>query len=302
MRLKKNQLGKLNLQIFNDGAGAQAPSGDASQGLVAANQERAKEVVKYGLPDEQGDVQDADVTEPNKQDNEEYDYQSLKTKFKAEFDKDVNAIIGKRFKEMKKLEREIEKSKPLYNLLSSKYGTTDADELYHALQQDDAFFEEQAMNLGMTGEQYREYLKVTTENRLLHEQIEQQRQRKEFEQKFDAWTAEAETVKSIYPNFDFSEELQNEQFFKLLNAGVNVKAAFEATHSEEILQGAIAYTAKEVAKKTANTIAKKANRPLEGGMLKHAGITYKIDPSKFTPQDRAEAVRRAERGEVIRFS
>lgn len=43
----------------------------------------------------------------------------------------------------------------------------------------------------------------------------------------------AETV-SIYPDFNFEKELENEEFKRLLNIGVTVKNAYEVIHIDEI--------------------------------------------------------------------
>lgn len=45
----------------------------------------------------------------------------------------------------------------------------------------------------------------------------------------------AETV-SIYPDFNFEKELENEEFKRLLSVGVTVKNAYEVIHVDEVIQ------------------------------------------------------------------
>lgn len=46
----------------------------------------------------------------------------------------------------------------------------------------------------------------------------------------------AEAV-SIYPDFNFEKELENEEFKRLLGIGVTVKNAYEVVHIDEIVKG-----------------------------------------------------------------
>lgn len=45
----------------------------------------------------------------------------------------------------------------------------------------------------------------------------------------------AEAV-SIYPDFNFEKELENEEFKRLLSVGVTVKNAYEVIHIDEVIQ------------------------------------------------------------------
>ena len=45
----------------------------------------------------------------------------------------------------------------------------------------------------------------------------------------------AEAV-SIYPDFNFEKELENEEFKRLLSVGITVKNAYEVIHIDEVIQ------------------------------------------------------------------
>lgn len=315
----RDNLLSLNLQLFQDGVGgistgmenATDQTGEVENVLAAARGKKARttENIVYGIQEENSlqesgtekeqiaNVQDVKDTS----DQESFD-NLIKGKFKTDFENRVQKIIDKRFKETKKMEAKIEKMQPLIDLLSTKYQLEDVEDIYEAMQGDDSLYESGAIELGLTTEQYKDYLQQTSENKRLRAIIEEQNEKKRFEEQFNAWSQESEKVQALYPNFDFANEIQeNEQFRKLLWNGIGVRAAFEACHSEEIIQGAMEYTAQRVAQKTANNIAMRANRPLEGGMGSNASITVRSDVSKLTKADRAEIVRRVARGENIRF-
>jgi hypothetical protein len=87
----------------------------------------------------------------------------------------------------------------------------------------------------------------------------------------------------------------------MLSAGVGVKAAFQALHHDDIMSGAMHYTAQTIAKKTADNIASRQSRPVEAGLNSQASAQVKTDVSKLTKEDRREIARRVARGEMISF-
>ena len=92
--------------------------------------------------------------------------------------------------------------------------------------------------------------------------------------------ARAEAVKTRYPDFDLDRELENPQFARLLNGGVEPKTAYEVVHHEELTG--------------------RAARPQENGLGPGslAAVT-KPDPRSLTRAERKLLRRRAARGEEI---
>ena len=304
----------VDFQLFSDASngdsGATSQGEDLNANSLVAVGNRAKGnlgEVKYGKIDE-SEVQDDEVDQTEEQDanaeTETEDFKSLiKGKFKDDFDKAVQNILNRRFRDFKKLETSNNEVQPLLSLMASKYGVNpNARDIMDAIQRDSAFYEAGAESMGMTTEGYKAYLSQTSENRLLREYQQAQAEQAEFQEKFDGWVEQGERLKGLYPQFDLYEEINsNDDFVKLLNSGVDVKTAFQACHSDEILEGAMQYTAREVAKKTADSIANKRARPLEGSLSRQNGVTIKSDVSKLTKADRAEIARRVANGETIRF-
>ena len=115
------------------------------------------------------------------------------------------------------------------------------------------------------------------------------------------WMAESEPVKSVYGSFDLGKEVQNPQFLSMLKAGVPVQHAYEVVHMDEIKAGIAKMQAQATEKQVVAGIRAKGARPQENGVSSQSAFTVKDDVSKLTKKDRAEAVRRALRGEHIEF-
>lgn len=220
------------------------------------------------------------------------------------YDERVQGIVKNRIKEAKNLEQAVNRTQPLIEMLAAKYGITDPNNIEaitKAMDDDNAFYEEAAADAGLTVEQYKYMQKLERENRMMKEaRVNAERQR-QADQVYAGWLQEAERVKAAYPGFDLKKELENPSFGKMLGAGVGVMAAYQALHHDEIMTGAMQYTAQTIAKKTADGIASRKARPTENGLSTQASANVKSDVSKLTRADRAEIARRAARGEIISF-
>ena len=314
-----------NLCLF-DGEGGAAPAagtgdagaGDGKEGSYAAGKGRRAsnplaDVVYGKLPDDGTSTTDtqaaaagettqttSDTLEARKAEFEKM----LSGEYKDLFEERIQKIINARFKETKNLEREVSRTAPILDMLAQKYGVedpSDADALMKAIQEDNGFFEDAAANAGLTVEQYKHMQKMERENRELRSYRESAERQRQADRIYEGWLQEAEQLKNFYPSFNLQQELTNPQFGKMLGAGVGLKAAFEALHHDEIMTGAMQATARKIAKKTADGIASRQNRPPENGLGSHASAVIKSDVSKLTKEGRREIARRAARGEKISF-
>lgn len=145
------------------------------------------------------------------------------------------------------------------------------------------------------------------------EQAEQQRVRLEAAREQAAneqvaiWKQEAEHIKTLYPDFDLMQEIQNPLFASLISSKnqatrLSLKAAYEACHVEEMRQMAARQAAKTAEFNMIHSIRAGAHRPKEaGGGAQAAVAPAKIDIAKLTRIERQALERRAERGERITF-
>lgn len=307
----------MNLHLF-DGAsggdgGTAGETGEAST-VPAAEETKSRkanslENVRYGIQDDEPDTEPEDKA-PGKEEKATPDRAAefdalIKGDYKDEFSKRTQSIIDKRFKETKTLERQIEAQKPIFDMLASKYGVELKDgnysDLLKAIEDDDSYYEDEAMQKGMSVEQLKAIKKMERKNEELRRTVEERNRQERAQQVYQKWIDEGEALKEIYPNFDFEAELQNQTFVDLIKRDIDVKTAYEVAHHNEQLGGAMQYTAQQVAKKVASSIASRSSRPQENGASSQPAITTKRDVNSLTRKDREEIERRVLRGEKIRF-
>lgn len=227
----------------------------------------------------------------------------IKGEYKEDYDKAVQKIVRQRFAGAKQNEAKLEKMGPIMQALAAKYNTSpdDIDSIAKYIEEDDELYEEAALREGLTVDQYKRISRMEEENRRLHAQQELNEQRRAANEQYQRWVQEAEQVKAEFPNFDLNTYIQNEEFQRLLRSGVSLRNAYAAMDIDNILPGAMQYTAQQVARKTASTIAARGNRPAEGGMSGQAATKVTTDVSKLSNAEIEQLVRRASMGERVTF-
>lgn len=237
-----------------------------------------------GVASESGGEQIADAGQEIKEEfsGTDEEFESLiDGKFKEQFRKRTQSIIDKRFKETKLLEDYKNRVSPLIEKLNEKYGVQDGDT--DALQS--KLFSEENNN--------------ETENQQ-NSLLEARRQ--SLKQKVVSWVKESEDIKAIYPDFDLRNELKSNPLFgKLLHNGVNLKDAYEVVHKDEILGGAMAYTAQKVREQVVKGIEAKGRRPLENGISSESGIVTLTDVNALTSKDILKILKQVENGVSVKF-
>jgi hypothetical protein len=93
----------------------------------------------------------------------------------------------------------------------------------------------------------------------------------------------------------------NRNFLDLLKSGVSVQQAYELVHMEEIKANAARAAAQTAGQQMVAKIQSKASRPSENGTSSQSAAIIKSDVHSLSKNDRAEAARRALRGEKIRW-
>ena len=133
-----------------------------------------------------------------------------------------------------------------------------------------------------------ELLKRDRERNADYEEKMKSFQIREFEENLLKEEAE---VKKTYPDFSLEKELENAVFKTLVDAGIDMKTAYEAAHLDELK------AKKEAEKQT----AEKKRRPVENGSLGGDSAIFKSGVYALTKKDRAALAKRAQKGETIRF-
>lgn len=322
---------QMNIRLFGDGSGAGLGAGGASAGAEGTGGGAAGEGTEQLSPTlarkariaaafaknselgQQEEEQAAEETEPTGQPAEEEQKELTPEERRAEFERlikseykdlyqeKIRADLDRRLKGQKAVSDQLQALQPMVDMLAQKYGVDSRDvaALTQKLQEDDALYEQEATEKGMSVQQLREIKRLQRENAEFHRMQEQARFQQQADSILNRWMEQGEKLKEIYPGFDFETESENPQFMSLLKAGVDVQAAYQAVHMDDILGGAMQYTAQKVKESTVSAIKSRSKRPSENGGTAQSGSITKN--KALTREDRARLVARAMAGESVQL-
>ena len=311
--LHKYLFPKLDLQLFADGGAGDGGTGaEGAQGVTAAaalpQTKGAKNPladVRYGIQDEEvpaaGEPKATEVAQPDRKARFE---EMIKGEFKDLYDERMQSTLSKRLKGLNETAEKYNSLSPTLELLAKKYGikdSSDIEALNKAISDDDSYFEDEAMEKGISVEQLKEIRKMERENAELKRQMQEQEQHENANRLYAAWMDQAENARQTYPSFDLKSEMANPRFVDLLRSNIDVKTAYEVIHKDEIIPAAMQFAAQQIEQKVANKIKAGGARPSENGMSSQSAAVVKSDVSQLSKEDRAEIIRRVQRGERIRF-
>ena len=303
----------LNLQLFAEGgAGGDGGTGaDGATGATAAaavpQTKGAKSNpladVKYGIQEEKATPPVAEVEQIATEDREAKFNELIKGEYKDLYDARMQDTIQKRLKGTKETVERYEALTPTLEMLAKKYGVdaSDIKALNKAIEEDDSYYEQEALEKGLTVEQLKEIRKMERENAELKAQMNEKQRRDNAAQQYAAWLDQAKEAKKLYPSLDLDAEAKNPEFLKLLHSGIDVGSAYLVIHKDEIIPAAMQHTAKVVEQKLANKIIAGGARPTENGNSSQSASVVKSDVSQLSKADRQEIIRRVARGEKIKF-
>lgn len=308
----------LSLQVFADGggaAGAGAGDGGTAQGqgvtgAAALPQTKGAKSnpladVKYGIQEEEGapaaEVR-KETTEAPADPNAEFE-KLIKGQYKEQYDARMQDTIQRRLKGTRETVEKYNALTPTLEMLAKKYGVdaSDIDALNKAIQDDDAYYEAEALEKGVSVQQLKALRKMERENEHLRKQMQEQQRQENASKLYAAWMNQAEDAKKVYPSFDLKAEMENPKFLDLLKSNIDVRTAYEVLHKDEIIPAAMQFTAKTVESKIAKSIAANGSRPAENAVGAQAPAVVKSDVSQLSKADRKEIIRRVAKGEKIRF-
>jgi hypothetical protein len=209
-----------------------------------------------------------------------------------EYNKQMQSVVQSRLKNAKAAEESLAKLAPALELLARRHGLNaenmDYEALAKAINDDDAFYEDKALEMGVTLEtakridqQERDHARQQREEA---RNLEQQKLRNHF-MKLEQ---QGEALKKVFPKFDLRTELQNPVFARMTspNVGVSVEDAYHAVHRKEIMSAGMQVTAQQTAQKISNAIQAGSRRPDENGTSGQAASVTTFDYSKASKAQR----------------
>ena len=222
-----------------------------------------------------------------------------------EYNKQMQAVVQSRLRNAKGAEETLGKLTPALEVLARKHGldpaNIDYDALSKAVSDDDAYYEDKALEMGVSVETAR---KIDQQERdTARQQREQERtlEQQKFQQHIMRLEQQGEEMKNVFPNFDLRTELQNPAFARMTspNVGVSVEDAYYAVHRKELQTAAMQVTAQKTAQKISNAIQAGSRRPDENGTSGQAPSVTTFDYRSMSPQQRESLKKRIRSGEKI---
>ena len=330
----------FNLQLFADGGEGAAPGGEGGEAAVvnapddgearlkalgvpdAALKKRADRRAKYGFtapvikeapaqqeaPKEETPAPDAAAEEAPKQEEAKklsWDEIMADPDYNAEMQK----TIQNRLKKSKAAEDNLSKLAPALELLARKHGkdveNLNYEELAKAIMDDDANYEQRAIEQGMSVENLR---RMDQADRVIAQQKAQEQQtleQQKFREHIHNLDVQGEELKKTFPSFDLLAELKNPAFSRLTSpsVGLSVEDAFYTVHRKEIEDAKAKLITEQTAKQMANSIRSGANRPAENGTAAASPSVSTFNYRNASKEQREDLKRRirtaAVRGEKI---
>ena len=167
----------------------------------------------------------------------------------------------------------LSKLSPALELIASRYGIEadanggyDAEAIAKAITEDDSYYETKALEMGVDTETAKRIEKLEAENKRNEEALQRQQRDQQLREHFMQMQQQAEDVKSIMPNFNLQEAINDPKFMHYTSpeVGMSVKEAIWALHGDEIQAQADNAVAQRAKLDAANAI-RSGIRPRENG-------------------------------------
>lgn len=226
-----------------------------------------------------------------------------------EYNKEMQNVVSARLRTAKAAEENLGKMAPAMEVLARKYNldpnNLDYDALAQAISDDNAFYENKALEMGVPLETAK---KIDQEERATsRQQREQERtlEQQKIQQHIQSLEQQGEAMKKTFPGFDLKAELRNPVFARLTapNSGLSVEDAYFAVHRKEIQTAAMQVAAQKTAQKISNSIQAGSYRPNENGASAQAPSVTTFDYRNASPEQRSALKKRireaAARGEKV---
>lgn len=226
-----------------------------------------------------------------------------------EYNKEMQFVVQSRLRTAKTAEDNLTKIATGIKLLAREYGldpeNLDYDALNEAINNDDRYYEEKALEMGVPVETAKKIDRQERDAAREKAVNERTLQEQKIQQHIMKLEQQGEAMKKIFPNFDLRTELQNPAFVRMTspNVGISVEDAYYAIHRNEIQTAAMQVTAQKTAQKISNSIQAGNRRPDESGTSSQAPSVTTFDYRKADKAQREALKQRiyaaAARGEKL---
>ena len=254
-------------------------------------------------PNEQAAAAEDPTEEPTTEPNARMSWDEIMAD--PEYNKQMQAVVQSRLRSAKGAEEALGKLAPALELLARKHGfdpaNPDYDALAQAISDDDSYYEDKALEMGVSVETAKKIDQQERDTARQQQQEARTLEEQKIQQHFAKLEQQAEAMKQVFPNFDLRTELKNPVFVRMTspNVGLSVEDAYYAVHRKELQTAAMQVTAQKTAQKISNAIQSGSRRPSENGTSGQAPSVTTFDYRSMSPEQREALKARIRSGEKI---
>ena len=267
-------------------ANAKLPEGAVRTAPMKAQEQKPQEQVATATEDPTEDKTETPTTTPTRMSWDEI-------MADPEYNKEMQKTMQARLRSAKKAEETLSELEPALEVLTRKYGQDPANPDYGALAKaindDDAYYEDKALELGTSLETAKridnEERDKARQKRMEEHNLEQQR----FDNHMRNLEQQGESLKKVFPKFDLRTELKNPVFARMTAPGIgimSVEDAYRAVHRKEIEAAQSQVIAQQTAQKISNAIQAGSRRPDENGTSGQSASVTTFDYSRASKEQR----------------
>lgn len=270
---------------------------------VAAAQTISKEAETAQQPAEQQKSIDT---------NEAAKKQTLRELIKADPDlnSELQTLISERVKSAKSSQAMLNKLKPTLDAIGRIHGidmsnldSVDFDALNEKINADDPAIDQKALELGISHDNAKAIIEA---ERIVKQQDEERQisaRQQLIQNHLQSLYAQASEMQAEFPDFNLEVELQNDDFRRLTQPGVNVplRTAYYVVHEKEIQQAQAAAVAKATQEKISASFKVNNARPQEVGANAQAAniSTINMKDPAFRAEIKARMQEAARQGKSL---
>ena len=185
-----------------------------------------------------------------------------------EYNGEMQKVVKAAKEKLKTSAEGLEKLAPAIQLIAKKYGVDagDYEAISKAVVDDDAYYEERAMELGVTTDVAKQLDKSEKMMRAAEEQQQKFINEQKLMEHIGKLNRQAIELQQKYPDFNLSKELNNPTFARLTAPDLNLplEDAYELVHREEIKENIRQAALKASIQQVSNAVQSNKNRPNDG--------------------------------------
>jgi len=195
---------------------------------------------------------------------------------------------------------QIEKLSPMLRILGEKYGVKpnedgsfDLDAISKAVSEDDSYFEDKALEMGVSVDVARKLEQADALEQQQKQAEEKAKRAALLQEHFNRVQEQAKAVQEIIPGFDLNQAMQDPEFVRRTAPGmIPADEAYIGMHYREILKRKAAEITQRSKQAAAANVAAGGSRPRENGSAAMATASATPDMRAMSPQERRAYIMR----------